>query len=72
MNFSIDFPCSPAVGQYKSSENSYSEVTSYEFYDYFSTHSFMFFDKKNLHQSSRSAHNPQCLGTMLISINVTL
>ena len=46
MNFSIDLPCSLPLGQYQSSQNSYSEVTSYEFCYDFGTHFFMIFDEK--------------------------
>ena len=46
MNFSIDLPCSPPVGQSQSSQNLYYVVTSYEFYDDFGTHFSMIFDEK--------------------------
>ena len=46
MNSSIDLPCIPSVGQYQSSQNLYSEVTSYEFYNDFGTYFFMNFDEK--------------------------
>ena len=46
MTFSIDLPCSPQVRQNQSSLSSYSVVTSYEFYDDFSTHFSMIFDEK--------------------------
>ena len=45
MKFSIDLPCSPPVGQYQSSQNLYSEVPSYEFYDDFGTPFLMNFDE---------------------------
>ena len=73
MNFSIDLPCSPSVGRYQSSQNSYSEVTTQLWvlrrlrYAFF--HDFW---RKNLHRSCHSANNPQCLGDILISINATL
>ena len=51
MNFSIELPCSPPVGQYQSSQNLYSVVTSYEFYDVY-----------GMHFSMISANISQCLG----------
>ena len=53
MNFSIDLPCGPPVGQYLTSQNSNSEVLSYEFYDDFGTHFSMIFDKKPAPKSSQ-------------------
>ena len=38
--------CIPAVGQYKYSQKSYSEVLKYEFYDDFGTQFFMIFEEK--------------------------
>ena len=72
LNFSIDLPCSPPVGQYRTSRKSYSEVPSYEFYDDIGTHFLMIFDEKNLHRGRRNAHNLKCLCDMLISIYATL
>ena len=46
MKFSIDLPCSPPVGQHQSSQNLFSEITSYEFYNDFGTLFFINFDEK--------------------------
>ena len=43
INFSIDLPCRPPVGQYQSSQNLCTEVTSYWFYVDFGTHSYVIF-----------------------------
>ena len=57
MNFSIDLPCSPPVGQYQTSRNLYSEVPSYEFYNDFGTHFSMIFDKKPAPKSSQRSQS---------------
>ena len=69
MNFSIDLPCSPPVGRYQSSQNMYSEVTSYEFYENLGTHFSIIFEEKTC---TEVVHNPQYLGDMLKSIDTTL
>ena len=45
-NLSINLPCSPSIGQFQSSQNLNSEVTSYEFYDNLGAHFFRIFDEK--------------------------
>ena len=47
-------------------------MTGYEFYDDFGPHFYRILDKKDLYLSIRSAHSPQCLDALLISIYAAL
>ena len=72
LNLSIDLPCSPPVGQFQSSQNLNSEVTSCEFYDNFCTHFLRIFDEKTCTEVVAVLTILYALGDMLFGINTTL